>query len=491
MFFVFEKNIFSFCKFNKKLLLKNNSLGYNGNNKGALIMDTNLWEKYSGEKREIVEKFCEEYKTFLTENKTEREFVKYAVKEAEKTGFVSLKHLIESGKTLKPGDKVYSVNMDKSMLLFVVGKRPIEKGINIIGSHIDSPRLDLKAKPLYESNGFCMIDTHYYGGIKKHQWTCTPLALHGVIFRKDGSSVDVVFGEDDGNSLVITDLLPHLEKEKNKEIKGEDLNIIAGNIADSKAKENKFKTFILNLLKEKNISEEDFFSAELEVVPAGKARDCGIDKSMIMGYGHDDKSCAYTSLKALLEVEAPQVSTMALFVDKEEIGSLGATGMHSKAFENSLAEIMNLCGQYNELALRRALNKSNMLSSDVTAAVDPNYPAPYNTDTDAHFGKGISINKFTGIYGKYDSNDANPEFIAKLRNCFDNAKVAYQANEMGRVDQGGGGTIAYIMAKYGMNVIDAGVAVLNMHSLWEIISKVDLYETYNCYKAFLNTAFED
>ena len=453
-------------------------------------MDTNLWEKYSGKNRDCVEKFCREYKDFLSNCKTERECIKYATVEAEKRGFVSLKYLIEQGKTLNPGDKVYSVNMDKSILLFIVGRQPIEKGINIVGAHIDSPRLDLKAKPLYESNGFCMIDTHYYGGIKKYQWTCLPLAIHGVIFRKDGSKVEVVFGENDGNSVAISDLLPHLDKEVAKEIKGEDLNLLGGNIADKNAKEEKFKNFLLNILKEKNISEEDFFSAELEVVPAGNARDCGIDKSMIIGYGHDDRVCTFANLKALFETQDPEYSVMSLLVDKEEIGSVGATGMHSKSFENSLAEIMNLCGQYTELNLRRALNKSNMISSDVTAAVDPNYPAPFNVATDAHFAKGISFNKFTGARGKSGANDANPEFIATLRNCLDNAGVTYQATEMGKVDQGGGGTIAYIMAKYGMNVIDAGVPVLNMHSPWEIISKVDLYETYNCYKAFYNMSIE-
>ena len=453
-------------------------------------MDTNLWEKYSGKNRDCVEKFCREYKDFLSNCKTERECIKYATVEAEKRGFVSLKYLIEQGKTLKPGDKVYSVNMDKSILLFIVGRQPIEKGINIVGAHIDSPRLDLKAKPLYESNGFCMIDTHYYGGIKKYQWTCLPLAIHGVIFRKDGSKVEVVFGENDGNSVAISDLLPHLDKEVAKEIKGEDLNLLGGNIADKNAKEEKFKNFLLNILKEKNISEEDFFSAELEVVPAGNARDCGIDRSMIIGYGHDDRVCTFANLKALFETQEPEYSVMSLLVDKEEIGSVGATGMHSKSFENSLAEIMNLCGQYTELNLRRALNKSNMISSDVTAAVDPNYPAPFNVATDAHFAKGISFNKFTGARGKSGANDANPEFIATLRNCLDNAGVTYQATEMGKVDQGGGGTIAYIMAKYGMNVIDAGVPVLNMHSPWEIISKVDLYETYNCYKAFYNMSIE-
>lgn len=447
-------------------------------------METNLWEKYNQSEKEEINSFCNRYKDFLSQCKTERECIKYAIAEAEKNGFKSLKDLIENGEKLKSGDKVYSVNMDKSLILFVVGKKPIEQGINIIGSHVDSPRLDLKAKPLYESNGFCMIDTHYYGGIKKYQWTCLPLAIHGVIFRKDGSKIDIVIGENDDTSFAISDLLPHLDKDKAKEIKGEDLNLIAGNTADINAKDNKFKNFILNILKDKNIAEEDFFSAELEVVPAGKAKDCGIDRSMMLGYGHDDRSCAFASLEAIFTQKDFDYSAMVLLVDKEEIGSLGATGMSSKAFENSLAEIMNLCSQYDELALRRALNKSNCLSADVTAAVDPNYPAPFNTATDAHFAKGISFNKFTGARGKSGANDANPEFISKIRNILDVENVTYQASEMGKVDEGGGGTIAYIMAKYGMNVIDAGVPVLNMHAPWEIISKADIWESYKCYKAF-------
>ena len=445
-------------------------------------MKTNLWENY--QKRDDLEAFCAGYKEFLSTCKTERECVHFAVKEAEKHGFKDLAKLMKMGKKLKAGDKVYAVNMDKNLLTFVVGKQPMEKGINMVGAHVDSPRLDFKAKPFFESQGFCMIDTHYYGGIKKYQWTAQPLAVHGVVVKKDGSKVDVVFGENDGPVLAISDLLPHLDKNGTKEIKGEDLNLIAGNIADDKAKEKKFKTYILNLLKSKGINEEDFFSAELEVVPAGRARDCGLDGSMILAYGQDDRVCAYTGFKAILEVENPTYSVMNLLVDKEEIGSVGATGMESRFFENTLAEIMNLAGQYSELALRRALNNSNMLSSDVTAAVDPVYVDAFNVETDAHFAKGISFNKFTGSRGKSGANDANPEFIARLRACLDDAKVEYQATEMGKVDQGGGGTIAYIMAKYGMNVIDAGVPVLNMHAPWEITSKVDVYETYRAYKAF-------
>ncbi|MGN1201238.1 MAG: aminopeptidase [Candidatus Caccovivens sp.] len=445
-------------------------------------MNTNLWERYKDNAE--VNDFCEDYKKFLSTCKTERECIKFAVKKAQENGFQSLDELMKQNGRLKAGDKVYAVNMDKALVLFVVGKRPIEEGINIVGAHIDSPRLDLKAKPLYESQGFCMLDTHYYGGIKKYQWTTIPLALHGVVCRKDGTKEDIVFGENDDAVLAISDLLPHLDREVKKEIKGEDLNLLAGNIADEKAKKDKFKSFVLNILKQKNISEDDFFSAEIEVVPAGNARDCGLDKSMIIGYGHDDRVCAYTGMRAIFDVKNPEVSVMNLLVDKEEIGSVGATGMESKYFENCLAEIMNLCGQYSELALRRTLNRSNMLSSDVTAAVDPNYVDPFNVATDAHFAKGISFNKFTGSRGKSGANDANPEFIARLRACLDKNDVTYQATEMGKVDQGGGGTIAYIMAKYGMNVIDAGVPVLNMHAPWEIVSKVDVFETYKCYKAF-------
>jgi len=448
-------------------------------------MKTNLWENYLGDKRVKLEKFCDGYKEYLSTCKTERECISYAVKEAEARGFKSLAELIKGKKKLKAGDKVYAVNMDKAMIMFIVGKEPIENGINIIGSHIDSPRLDLKAKPIYESSGFALLDTHYYGGIKKYQWATIPLAMHGVVVKKDGVKENIVIGEEEGPTLVITDLLPHLEKEK-KEIGGEDLNILAGNIPDDSQEKSKFKSFVLNILKEKNIEEDDLFSAELEIVPSGKARDCGLDSSMILGYGHDDRVCAYTSMQAVFETEKPAKSVMCLLVDKEEIGSVGATGMHSKYFENAICEIMNLCGQYSELAIRRAMNNSNMLSSDVTAAVDPTYVSAYNVDTDAHFAKGVNFSKFTGARGKSGANDSNPEFIAKLRDLLDKDGVCYQASEMGKVDQGGGGTIAYIMAKYGMNVIDAGVPVLNMHAPWEVVSKVDVYETYRCYKSFLS-----
>ncbi len=447
-------------------------------------METNLWETYSDEEKQKIMAFCEEYRKFLSACKTERETINYAIKEAEKNHFVSLDEIIEKNKKLKPGDKIYVVNMNKNLILFIVGKQPIENGLNIIGSHVDSPRLDLKGKPLFESEGFCMLDTHYYGGIKKYQWIALPLALHGVICKKDGSKKDFVFGEGDDPVLGISDLLPHLDKDDKKDIKGEDLNVIAGNTADTKTKKNTFNSFIYNILKSYNINEDDLFSAEIEVVPAGEAKNFGLDSSMIMGYGQDDKVCSYASLKAIFEIENPKLSSVCLLIDKEEIGSVGATGMHSKFFENTIAEIMNVLGEFSELKLRRALKNSQMLSSDVTAAVDPNYITPFNLETDAHFAKGISFNKFTGSKGKYGANDANPEYISKLRKNLDDAKVVYQATEMGKVDQGGGGTIAYIMANYGMNVIDAGVPVLNMHAPWEITSKADIFETYKCYKVF-------
>lgn len=446
----------------------------------------NLWGVYSEEEKKDVFDFCEHYKNFMSNHKTEREFVDYAVAEAEKNGFKSLESLISSGAKLKAGDKVYAVNMNKAFVSFVIGSENMEKGLLITAAHIDSPRLDLKQKPIYESQGFAMLDTHYYGGIKKYQWLATPLAMHGVICKKDGTTEKFVFGEDDGPVLGISDLLPHLESKDKKlnDYNGEDLNLVAGNMPEKSAEKNKFKTFILNILKQKGIEESDLLSAEIEVVPAGKAKDFGLDSSMIMAYGQDDRVCAYTSIKSIFEVENPAKTCVSLLVDKEEIGSVGATGMQSKFFENVLAEIMNLKGEYSELALRRALSNSNTLSSDVTAAVDPNFSSPFNTETDAHFAKGVSFNKYTGHRGKYDSNDANPEFIAKLRACLDSHKVNYQMTEMGKVDKGGGGTIAYIMGNYGMNCIDAGVPVLNMHAPWEVTSKADVYETYKCYKAF-------
>ena len=389
--------------------------------------------------------------------------------------------------------------MGKGLALFVMGKKSLEEGMSILGAHIDSPRLDLKQDPLYENTDFAMLDTHYYGGIKKYQWVTLPLALHGVIVKKDGTVVKVNVGDKPGDPVFgITDLLIHLsgeqmEKKAAKVIEGENLDLLIGSIPvdDSdkdekeKAKE-KVKANIMKLLSEEyGIEEEDFLSAEIEVVPAGEARDYGFDRSMIMGYGHDDRVCAYPSFKALAEVENPEYTSVCLLVDKEEIGSVGASGMHSRFFEDTVAEVMNLAGEYSELKLRRALRNSKVLSSDVSAAFDPNFPSVMTKANTAYFGKGLVFNKYTGARGKSSSNDANAEYVGQLRDIMDRNEVSFQTAELGKVDQGGGGTIAYILANYGMNVIDSGVPVLNMHAPWEIISKVDLYEAYKGYVAFL------
>ena len=406
--------------------------------------------------------------------------------------------MIAEHTALKAGNRVYANNMGKGMALFVIGKESMEKGMNILGAHIDSPRLDLKQDPLYEDTDFAMLDTHYYGGIKKYQWVTLPLALHGVIAKKDGTVVEVNIGDKPGDPVFgVSDLLIHLsgeqlEKKAAKVIEGENLDLLIGSIPmqteDEKVKE-KVKANIMNLLsKEYGIEEEDFLSAEIEVVPAGEARDYGFDRSMIMGYGHDDRVCAYPSFEAMLVSENPEITSVCLLVDKEEIGSVGASGMQSRFFENTVAEVMAAAGSYSELALRRALANSKVLSSDVSAAFDPNFPSVMTKRNTAYFGKGLVFNKYTGSRGKGGSNDANAEYIGKLRNIMDTNEVSFQTAELGKVDQGGGGTIAYILANYGMNVIDSGVPVLNMHAPWEIISKVDLYEAYRGYIAFLKEA---
>lgn len=420
------------------------------------------------------------------------------MEKAEKAGFVNLEKVIAEHTALKAGDRVYANNMGKGMALFVIGKESMEKGMNILGAHIDSPRLDLKQDPLYEDTDFAMLDTHYYGGIKKYQWVTLPLALHGVIAKKDGTVVKVNVGDKPGDPVFgVSDLLIHLsgeqlEKKAAKVIEGENLDLLIGSIPmqteDEKVKE-KVKANIMNLLsKEYGIEEEDFLSAEIEVVPAGEARDYGFDRSMIMGYGHDDRVCAYPSFEAMLVSEDPEITSVCLLVDKEEIGSVGASGMQSRFFENTVAEVMAAAGSYSELALRRALANSKVLSSDVSAAFDPNFPSVMTKRNTAYFGKGLVFNKYTGSRGKGGSNDANAEYIGKLRNIMDTNEVSFQTAELGKVDQGGGGTIAYILANYGMNVIDSGVPVLNMHAPWEIISKVDLYEAYRGYIAFLKEA---
>lgn len=457
------------------------------------------WEKYpEGNKREEVFQFAENYRKFISDCKTERECVSFFVEKAEKAGFVNLEKVIAEHTALKAGDRVYANNMGKGMALFVIGKESMEKGMNILGAHIDSPRLDLKQDPLYEDTDFAMLDTHYYGGIKKYQWVTLPLALHGVIAKKDGTVVKVNVGDKPGDPVFgVSDLLIHLsgeqlEKKAAKVIEGENLDLLIGSIPmqteDEKVKE-KVKANIMNLLsKEYSIEEEDFLSAEIEVVPAGEARDYGFDRSMIMGYGHDDRVCAYPSFEAMLVSEDPEITSVCLLVDKEEIGSVGASGMQSRFFENTVAEVMAAAGSYSELALRRALAGSKVLSSDVSAAFDPNFPSVMTKRNTAYFGKGLVFNKYTGSRGKGGSNDANAEYIGKLRNIMDTNEVSFQTAELGKVDQGGGGTIAYILANYGMNVIDSGVPVLNMHAPWEIISKVDLYEAYRGYIAFLKEA---
>ncbi|WP_296970889.1 aminopeptidase [Tepidanaerobacter sp. EBM-38] len=454
------------------------------------------WDKYSKTDLKKVFDLSEKYIDFMSRCKTERECVEEFTSRAEKKGYRNLQELINQGKSLKPGDKVYAEIMGKTIALFVIGKKPLEEGLCIIGAHIDSPRLDLKQNPLYEDADLALFETHYYGGIKKYQWVTLPLALHGVIVKKDGSRINIVMGEDEDDPVLgVSDLLIHLAQDQMKKtladgVEGENLNILVGSIPlKGKEAKNRVKHNILKILNEKyGIVEEDFVSAELEIVPAGKARHYGIDKSMIMAYGQDDRVCAYTSFEAMLEVENPEKTCVTLLVDKEEIGSVGATGMHSRFFENTVAEIANLLGDYSELKVRRALTNSKMISSDVSAAFDPNYPDVMEKKNCARFGKGIVFNKYTGSRGKSGSNDANAEFIAELRSIMDKHKVIWQTSELGKVDQGGGGTIAYILANYGMQVIDAGIALHNMHAPWEISSKADLYEAKKAYYAFLSEA---
>ena len=456
------------------------------------------WKKYpEGEKRQVVMDFAEGYRQFLSDHKTERECVKYFEAEAKKAGFKDLDDIIKNNDSLKAGDKVYRNNMGKGLAMFVIGRENPENGIAILGAHIDSPRMDLKQNPLYEDTDMALLDTHYYGGIKKYQWVTLPLALHGVVAKKDGTLVTVNIGEDASDPVFgVSDLLIHLsqdqmKKEGAKVVEGEDLNVLIGSIPleaaeDDKDKKDLVKKNILRILKDKyDFEEEDFLSAEIEVTPAGAARDYGFDRSMIMGYGHDDRSCAYPSFKAILDVEAGEKTYACLLVDKEEIGSVGATGMQSTFYEDTVAEILSLLGHDSNLAVRRAMRNSRALSSDVSAAYDPNYPSVNEKNNCAYFGRGLVINKYTGARGKSGSNDASAEFMASIRRIFDDAKVCFQTAELGKVDQGGGGTIAYILGNYGMNVIDSGVAVLSMHAPWEIISKVDLYEAYLGYAAFL------
>ena len=453
----------------------------------------NAWKKYDSAALNELEALSVRYRSFLDNGKTERECALVAVEMAKKNGYISLDDAVKAGKKLKPGAKIYASPMGKTILLFVIGKQPMENGINIVGAHIDSPRMDLKQNPMYEDTDLAYLDTHYYGGIKKYQWVTLPLALHGVVVKKDGAVINVVIGEDDNDPvLCISDLLIHLSQEQMQKkaaevIGGEDLNVIIGGkpLADTEEKE-PVKANILGILKEKyGFEEEDFLSAEIEVVPAGRARDLGLDRSMILGYGHDDRVCAFAEMEAIFGIDSiPERTCCCLFADKEEIGSVGATGMQAHYFENAYAELMALTGEYSDLKLRRGLAASKMLSCDVSAGYDPNFASAFEKKNSAFLGRGVCFNKYTGSRGKAGSNDANAEYMAEVRKIMDDANVSFQTAELGRVDLGGGGTIAYICALYCMNVIDSGVAVLSMHAPWEVISKADLYESYKAYKEF-------
>ena len=464
-------------------------------------MSKNVWVEAKQKKVKAIDTFAKEYCDFLNNGKTERECTDFIVNAIEKEGYVELEKLIKSGKSLKAGDKVYEVNMNKSVIMFNIGKEVLENGMNILGAHIDSPRLDLKSNPLYEDTEIAYLDTHYYGGVKKYQWVTLPLALHGVVVKKDLSTVEINIGEDEDDPVFfISDLLIHLaseqmDKKGAKVIEGDQLDVIVGSMPlssnkDEKEKEKEaVKANILKILKDNyDIEEDDFHSAEIEVVPAGRAREAGFDRSMILGYGHDDRVCAFPSFKAMIEAGTCERTACCILVDKEEIGSVGATGMRSQFFENTVAEIMALTGASSDLSLRRCLANSNMLSSDVSAAFDPTFASSFDKKNSTKLGHGIVLEKYTGARGKSGSNDANAEYLAKLRAVFEKDSVTYQTGELGKVDVGGGGTIAYILALSGMNVTDCGVPGLNMHAPWECISKADLYEAKCGYVAFLKNA---
>ena len=452
----------------------------------------NAWSKYNNKQVKEVFEFCEGYKNFMSTCKTERECVKEAIKLAKAEGYKDIEDFLRDNKKLQPGDKVFANNKGKTIALFIIGKESMEKGLKILGAHIDSPRLDLKQNPLYEDSELVLLDTHYYGGIKKYQWVTLPLALHGVVVKKDKTVIDICIGEDESDPVVgVSDLLVHLAgdqmgKKGDKVIEGEDLNVLVGSMPLKGTKKEAVKANILKILKEKyDFEEEDFLSAEIEIVPAGKARDYGLDRSMVMAYGHDDRVCSYTSLLAMFDIKETDKTCCCLLVDKEEVGSIGATGMQSRFFENIVAEIIDRVEGYSDLKLRRCLTNSKMLSSDVSAAFDPNYPAVMEKKNAAFFGHGMVFNKYTGARGKSGCNDANAEYMAELRNIMEKHDVSIQTAELGKVDVGGGGTIAYILAQYNMEVIDCGVALHNMHAPWEIASKVDIFETMKGYRAFL------
>lgn len=448
-----------------------------------------IWENASTEKVEAMMKFCEAYKNFITVGKTERICVKEAIKEAEAKGYKAF----ENAKDVKAGDKVYLTNKNKNIVLFHIGQKPVKEGLRVLGAHIDSPRLDIKQNPLYEKNDFALLDTHYYGGVKKYQWVTIPLAIYGVVVKKDGTTIPVQIGDGENDPVVgISDLLIHLASEQlqkpaSKVIEGEDLDVTFGSMPLKDSEKDAVKANILKMLKEKyDIEEEDFLSSELEVVPAGAARDYGFDRSMIAGYGHDDRVCAYTSLRAVIDEETtPEYTSCCVLVDKEEVGSIGATGAHSLFFENAILELLTKQNCGDLLTLRKTLENTKMLSSDVSAGFDPLFAGVNDPKNSAYLGRGIVFNKYTGSRGKSGSNDANPEYVAWVRDAMDDKNVYFQTAELGKVDQGGGGTIAYILGNYNMNVLDAGVAVLNMHAPMEIVSKADVYEAYLAYRAFL------
>ena len=463
----------------------------------------NLWRKYTNEEKKKVQEVCDRYKDCLNHGKTERECVSQAVEIAQKNGYKELFETLEKGEPIKVGDKLYAVQMDKSVVLFQIGKKLLSDGMNILGAHIDSPRIDIKQNPLYEKEGFAYFDTHYYGGIKKYQWTAIPLAIHGVIAKKDGTIISVSIGEkEDEPVFVISDLLVHLSGKQMAEkasevIKGENLDLLIGNCPieqdetlDQEEKE-ALKANILKILAESyDIEEEDLLSAELEIVPAGKARDLGLDRSMILGYGHDDRVCAFTSVFAMMNLaeEVTERTLCCILVDKEEIGNAGATGAESRFFENTVAELIAATEKDSQLLVRRALANSKMLSSDVSAGYDPLYADVFEKNNAAFLARGLAFNKYTGSGGKSGSSDANAKYVARIRKIIYDADIMYQFCELGKVDAGGGGTIARVMAKYGMNVIDSGVAVINMHAPYEVVSKADVYEAVQGYTAFLKRA---
>lgn len=452
----------------------------------------NIYKNCNQDKINAINNFCEDYKDFISAGKTERLCVEQALNQAKKNGYVSLDEVIKSKQKIKAGDKLYRINKNKNIILFNIGKKPLVEGLRVLGAHIDSPRLDVKQNPIYEKDEFALLDTHYYGGIKKYQWVTIPLAIHGVVCKKDGNTININIGEDESDPVVgISDLLIHLsgdqmQKPASKVIEGEDLDLTIGSIPLDKEQKEAVKANVLKLLKDKyNFEEEDFLSSELEIVPAGKARDYGLDRSMIAGYGHDDRVCAFTSLKAVLDAKDVEYTSCCILVDKEEIGSVGATGAQSKFFEDTIAILLNALGFTSYLDLKEAMTNTKMLSSDVSAGFDPLFASVNDPKNAAYFNRGIVFNKYTGARGKSGSNDANPEYVAWVRKILDEENIHFQTAELGKVDQGGGGTIAYILGNYNMNVLDAGIAVFNMHAPMEIVSKADVYEAYLAYKAFL------